>query len=59
MNKKRQLREIKEFYKINVKNVRDLTRSNDNIVARLYENFLSLSNRLFYYNEKFILNLRI
>ena len=59
MNKKRQLREIKEFYKINVKNVRDLTRFNNNVVARLYENFLSLSNRLFYYNEKFILNLRI
>ena len=59
MNKKRQLEEIKEFYKINIKNVRDLTRSNNNVIARLYENFLFLSNRLFYYNEKFILNLRI
>ena len=59
MNKKGQLREMKEFYRINVKNVRDLTRSGDNVVARLYANFLSLSNRLFYYNEKSTLDLRI
>ena len=59
INKEGQLREMKKFYRINVKNVRDLTRSGDNVVARLYANFLSLSNRLFYHNEKSTLDLRI
>ena len=59
MNKEGQLGEMKEFYRINVKDVRDLTRSGDDVVARLHANFLSLSNRLFYHNEKSTLDLRI
>ena len=49
---------MRTFYKTNVRAVRTLTKPGEDAIARLHENFSTLSNRLFYHDDKATLSLR-